>query len=64
MPRVRDELLTVAELLSELGIARATFYRWRQLGRGPEAVKLPNGELRFRRAALERWLDGLTEPAA
>ncbi|MEV6788097.1 excisionase [Streptomyces sp. NPDC051098] len=28
------------------GVSRRTFYRWRELGQGPAAFKLPNGELR------------------
>ncbi len=32
------------------------FYYWRQLGRGPKALKLPNGDIRIRRRALDSWL--------
>jgi predicted DNA-binding transcriptional regulator AlpA len=57
-----DELLTVPEVLEELQVARATWYRWRQTGRGPRAIRLPNGELRVRRTALTEWLQDLEEP--
>lgn len=50
------ELLTVAELCDELAIARSTFYEWRAKGRAPRCIKLPNAELRIRRADLEKWL--------
>jgi len=42
---------------AELRIARSTFYEWRAKGRAPRCIKLPNGDLRIRRAELERWLD-------
>ncbi len=47
MDHRRDELMTVRQVLDELGgVSRRTFYRWRELGYGPAAFKLPNGELR------------------
>ena len=56
-----DELLTVPEVIAELGVAKATFYRWRQLGKAPQSIRLPNGQVRIRRSVLEGWLDALTE---
>lgn len=54
---MKDELMTVPEILSELkGISRRTFYRWRELGYAPEAFKLPNGELRVWRSDFLAWL--------
>ncbi|MFC9740908.1 helix-turn-helix transcriptional regulator [Streptomyces noursei] len=44
------------ELCAELQVSRSTFYGWRQKGRAPRCVKLPNGSLRIRRSALENWL--------
>jgi predicted DNA-binding transcriptional regulator AlpA len=59
------ELLTVRQVLVELGgISRRTFYRWRELGLAPECIRLPNGELRVRRAVLNAWLDERAEGAA
>jgi predicted DNA-binding transcriptional regulator AlpA len=53
----RDELMTVAQILAELGgISRRTFYRWRELGTAPAAFKLPNGELRVWRSEFTAWL--------
>jgi predicted DNA-binding transcriptional regulator AlpA len=49
-------LLTVAEVLFELQVARSTFDTWRQLGTAPECIKLPNGQIRVRRCALDSWL--------
>ena len=51
--------LTVADICTELGISRSTFYDWRAKGRGPRCIRLPNGELRIRRETFERWLDSL-----
>ena len=55
--------LTIAQLCKELGISRSTFYEWRAKGRAPRCIKLPNGEIRIRRAEFERWLDSLEEVA-
>jgi predicted DNA-binding transcriptional regulator AlpA len=57
-----DELLTVEQVLEELGgVSRRTFYRWRELGRAPKGLKLPNGELRIWRSELSAWLTALKE---
>jgi len=49
----RDTLLTIAEVLTELQVARSTFDTWRSLGSAPECIELPNGQIRVRRSALE-----------
>ncbi|MEQ4725182.1 MULTISPECIES: helix-turn-helix domain-containing protein [Nonomuraea] len=59
----RDELLTIPQVLEELGVSRRTFYRWRQLGRAPICVQLPNLELRVWRSDLTAWLDSRREAA-
>jgi len=65
MASKRDELLTVAQVLAELGdVSQRTFYRWREIGKAPAAVKLPNGELRIWRSDLIAWLDRLRERRA
>ena len=48
--------LKLAQVLAELGISRSAFYRLRALGRAPHCLKLPNGQLRVRRADLDQWL--------
>lgn len=64
----RDELLTLNQLLAELGdsepLPKSTFFDWRAKGRAPRAIKLPNGALRFRRSEVERWLKNHEEAAA
>ncbi|GGX82456.1 helix-turn-helix transcriptional regulator [Streptomyces hiroshimensis] len=57
MAKPRDELLTIPQVLNELpGVSRSTFYRWRQLRKGPKSIKLPNGSVRIRRSEFNRWL--------
>jgi predicted DNA-binding transcriptional regulator AlpA len=59
-----DELLTIRQVLAELsGVPRSTFYRWRQQGRGPKSIKLPNGTVLIRRSSLDSWLEDLEESA-
>ncbi|GGK69847.1 excisionase [Planomonospora parontospora subsp. parontospora] len=60
----RDELLTVPQVLEELGgLSRRTFYRWRELGHAPKCIKLPNGEIRIWRSDFTTWLESLREAA-
>jgi predicted DNA-binding transcriptional regulator AlpA len=57
-----DELMTVEQVLAELcGVSRRTFYRWRELGKAPRGIKLPNGELRIWRSEFTAWLASLKE---
>ena len=49
MAKPRDEMLSIPQVIEEIGVPRATFYRWRQLRKGPKAIKLPNGAVRIRR---------------
>lgn len=55
--------MTVADVMTELDVARSTLDKWRATGRGPRFKKLPNGELRLKRADYEAWLDQLPEAA-
>ncbi|MGA5843501.1 helix-turn-helix transcriptional regulator [Streptomyces pseudogriseolus] len=56
--------MTVPQILAELGgVSRRTFYRWRELGLGPAAFKLPNGELRVWRSDFTAWLRQLEAAA-
>jgi len=54
---------TVAEVCAELGVARSTFYDWRAAKKAPPCFRLPNGDLRIRRAEFDRWLESLQESA-
>ncbi|QPP07561.1 helix-turn-helix domain-containing protein [Streptomyces bathyalis] len=61
MPRQRHLKLT--EVLEEIDMSRAAFYRMRARGKGPKLFKLPNGQLRVRRSDLDAWLSLCEEPA-
>ena len=56
--------LTIDQICEEWGIARSTFQRWLHTGKGPRAVKLPNGKIRIRRSDLEAWIAKLEHDAA
>lgn len=53
--------LTIADVCEELGIARSTFYDWRAAKKAPRCIKLPNGDIRIRRADFDQWLTGLED---
>ncbi len=55
--------LTITDLCAELGVARSTFYDWRAARKAPRCIKLPNGEIRIRRADFEKWLVSLEDAA-
>ncbi|MFG2144256.1 helix-turn-helix transcriptional regulator [Streptomyces sp. NPDC048696] len=57
----REPHLKLADVLHELDMSRAAFYRMRARGKSPKCIKLPNGQLRFRRADFDKWLDNLEE---
>ena len=63
MGKPRDELLTIPQVIEEIGVPRATFYRWRSCRKGPKSIKLPSSAVRIRRSELERWLTSLEEAA-
>ena len=63
MGKPSDELLTIPQVIEEIGVPRATFYRWRSCRKGPKSIKLPSGAVRIRRSELERWLTSLEEAA-
>ncbi|MFI1951990.1 helix-turn-helix transcriptional regulator [Streptomyces xinghaiensis] len=50
-----DELLPLNVVLEELGITRASWYRWRNRGQCPKTHRLPNGHLRVRRSDLDAF---------
>jgi excisionase family DNA binding protein len=55
--------MTVAEVCAELGVSRSTFYDWRATHKAPPCLKLPNGDLRIKRTAFDKWLESLEQTA-
>lgn len=60
----RPAMLKLPEVLDELGMSRAAFYRMRARSQGPRLIKLPNGQLRVRRSDLDAWLSQHEEATA
>ncbi|MGW2585306.1 helix-turn-helix transcriptional regulator [Streptomyces virginiae] len=60
----RPQMLKLADVLTELGMSRAAFYRMRARKQGPRLYKLPNGQLRVRRTDLDDWLAACEAAAA
>ncbi len=50
------ELLTAREVAGRLAVSTETVLRWTRVGALP-GFRLPGGALRFRRDALEAWLE-------
>jgi excisionase family DNA binding protein len=55
------EHLTIPEVCTLLKISRSTFYYWRQTGRAPRSIQLPNRDIRITRAELQQWINQHTE---
>ncbi|WP_442788572.1 helix-turn-helix transcriptional regulator [Dactylosporangium sp. NBC_01737] len=56
--------MTLAEFLAELDVPKSTFFRWKAIGEAPRTYKLPNGQLRIRRADFNAWIASREEPQA
>jgi predicted DNA-binding transcriptional regulator AlpA len=60
----RDQKLKLREVLEEIEMSRAAFYRMRARGKAPKLIKLPNGQIRCRRSDLDAWWASMEENAA
>lgn len=60
----RPQMLKLTEVLDEIGMSRAAFYRMRARGKTPKLIKLPNGQIRVRRTDLDTWLNSCEQDAA
>lgn len=60
----RSEKLKLPEVLTEIKMSRAAFYRMRARGQAPRLRKLPNGQLRVSRADLDKWWESCEQNAA
>lgn len=58
-----QQWLSMDDFCEELGVAKATAYKWSSAGTGsgkfPRFRRLPNGSIRIRRDWFEKWVDGL-----
>ncbi|WP_217234950.1 helix-turn-helix domain-containing protein [Streptomyces sp. AC555_RSS877] len=60
----RPEKLKLPEVLAEIKMSRAAFYRMRARGQAPRIHKLPNGQLRVNRTDLDAWWERCEQHAA
>ncbi|MEU5001028.1 helix-turn-helix domain-containing protein [Streptomyces sp. NPDC021622] len=60
----RPQMLKLPEVLDEIGMSRAAFYRMRARGRAPKLRKLPNGQVRVSRRDLDVWWELCEQNAA
>lgn len=60
----RPQMLKLPEVLTEIKMSRAAFYRMRARGQAPRLQKLPNGHLRVSRTDLDTWWARCEERAA
>jgi predicted DNA-binding transcriptional regulator AlpA len=59
----RPQMLKLPEVLEEIGMSRAAFYRMRARDKAPKLIKLPNGQLRCRRDDLDAWWSSMEDAA-
>ncbi|MEV0526781.1 helix-turn-helix domain-containing protein [Streptomyces sp. NPDC050439] len=60
----RPQMLKLPEVLTEIGMSRAAFYRMRARGKAPKLRKLPNGQVRVCRRDLDAWWEVCEQNAA
>ncbi|MEU8524870.1 helix-turn-helix domain-containing protein [Streptomyces sp. NPDC048629] len=60
----RPKMLKLPDVLEEIEMSRAAFYRMRARGQAPRLQKLPNGQLRVSRADLDAWWERCKQRAA
>jgi excisionase family DNA binding protein len=56
MTKELDRLLTITDLSEMLGVPVDTLSGWRHRGEGPAGYRIGR-HVRYRRAAVEAWLD-------
>ena len=60
----RPKMLKLSEVLEEIDMSRAAFYRMRARGQAHRLQKLPNGQLRVSRSDLDAWWERCGDRAA
>jgi hypothetical protein len=64
---MRDELLSPIQVHSEYGFSPQTLANWRWMGLGPSYIKTTpgkSGRIKYRRSAIEKYLDAQTVQSA
>jgi predicted DNA-binding transcriptional regulator AlpA len=64
---VTDELLAPKQVQADYGFSAGTLANWRWTGAGPEYIKTSpgrGGRIRYRRSAIEQWLNARTVSGA
>lgn len=54
---IETEFLTTKDAARLMGFSFKTLEAWRAAGSGPEYLRLKNGRIRYKRSAIEVWLD-------
>jgi excisionase family DNA binding protein len=62
VPTEVERMLTIVDLSEMLGIPVDTLYGWRHRGQGPQGYRIGR-HVRYRRAAVEAWLEGRLDQA-
>lgn len=60
---VTDELLSPAQVSTTYGFSQQTLANWRWTEQGPDYIKTSpgkGGRIRYKRSAVERWLEERT----
>lgn len=55
--------ITSSEAAAMLGVTRNTLRRWCRAGDGPTHYITPGGEMRFKVADVQAWLESTRRPA-
>lgn len=61
----QDQIMTAKDVADEFGIAAQTLANWRWKRTGPKFIKTSPGKggaVKYRRSAIEAWLDEKTVP--
>lgn len=53
-----SRVLRAREVVAEIGVSKATLYRWIGSGQFPPPIKLGPGSVGWRREDIEEWLAG------
>ena len=56
-----DELLTIEEVIAELRVPRSIFFRWREQGIGPRAMRAAQRHRADPPRRPDEWLRGLED---